>query len=183
VKKVPCLFHATCFTLVSCLSYSSILKMEATFPSETPAAVQRNIRHYIPEDGTLPAPCHIPWTCQPDNDDDDVWGDLLTEYVKLSPWRHFQNSHHYIIKGTVVCYNMRNKQMVCFIWRRFASFHASVFLFFLFCCMVSRSLSLCIVKSCTWIWWITCYICKIMKSKLYLKIVNKFKLIWANEKF
>jgi hypothetical protein len=42
-----------CFTLDSCLGYSSTLTMEATFFSETSVDVQRTTCHYIPEDKTL----------------------------------------------------------------------------------------------------------------------------------
>jgi hypothetical protein len=41
------------FTLVSCSSYSSTLKMEAICPSETSADFQRKTRHYVPEDRIL----------------------------------------------------------------------------------------------------------------------------------
>jgi hypothetical protein len=41
-------------------------------------------------------PATFPSTRQLDND--DVLGDLLTEYIMLSPWRHFQNSCHYNIQ-------------------------------------------------------------------------------------
>jgi hypothetical protein len=44
---------ATCFTLVSWLTYSSTLKMEATCFSETSFDFQRTIRHYIRGDKTL----------------------------------------------------------------------------------------------------------------------------------
>jgi hypothetical protein len=40
---------ATSFMLASCLSYSSILKMEITCYSETPVDFLRNTRRYIPE--------------------------------------------------------------------------------------------------------------------------------------
>jgi hypothetical protein len=43
----------SCFTLVSCLAYSSSLKMEGTYSSETSVDFQRAARRYIPEDGTL----------------------------------------------------------------------------------------------------------------------------------
>jgi hypothetical protein len=39
------------FTLVSCLAYSSILKMDATCSSEASVEFQRTTRRYIPEDG------------------------------------------------------------------------------------------------------------------------------------
>jgi hypothetical protein len=42
-----------CFTLVSCLAYSSILKMETIFSSETSVHFQRTTRRYVPEDRTL----------------------------------------------------------------------------------------------------------------------------------
>jgi hypothetical protein len=41
------------FTLISCLAYSSALKMEATCSSETSVDFQRAKRCYIPEDRTL----------------------------------------------------------------------------------------------------------------------------------
>jgi hypothetical protein len=41
------------FTLVSCLVYSSTLKMEATYSSKTSVDFQRTTRRYIPEDRTL----------------------------------------------------------------------------------------------------------------------------------
>jgi hypothetical protein len=44
---------ATCFTLVSCLAYSSTLKMAATCSSETSVDFQRITWRYIPEDRTL----------------------------------------------------------------------------------------------------------------------------------
>jgi hypothetical protein len=43
----------TCFMLVSCLFYSSTLKMEATGSSVTSTDFQLIIRRFIPEDGTL----------------------------------------------------------------------------------------------------------------------------------
>jgi hypothetical protein len=43
------------FTLVSCLAYSSTLKMEAKCSSETSVEFQRTTRRYIPEDNTLHA--------------------------------------------------------------------------------------------------------------------------------
>jgi hypothetical protein len=44
---------ATCFTLVSCLAYSSTLKVEATCSFETSVDFQKTTRPYIPEDGTI----------------------------------------------------------------------------------------------------------------------------------
>jgi hypothetical protein len=41
------------FTQVSCLAYSSILKMEATCYSETSSDFQRTAGHYITEDRAL----------------------------------------------------------------------------------------------------------------------------------
>jgi hypothetical protein len=41
------------FTLVSCLAYSSTLKVELTFPSETSVDIQRTTWRYIPEVRTL----------------------------------------------------------------------------------------------------------------------------------
>jgi hypothetical protein len=43
----------TCFTLVSNMSHSSTLKMEATYSSETSVDIQWTIWRYIPEDRTL----------------------------------------------------------------------------------------------------------------------------------
>jgi hypothetical protein len=54
-------FETTCrrlplaFTLVSCLAYSSILKMESTYSSETSVDFQRTTRRYVPEDRTCSA--------------------------------------------------------------------------------------------------------------------------------
>jgi hypothetical protein len=39
--------------LVSCLAYSSTMKMEATYSSETSVDFQRTKRRYIPEDKTI----------------------------------------------------------------------------------------------------------------------------------
>jgi hypothetical protein len=44
----------TCFTLVSCLTYSTTLKMEVTCCSETSVYFQWTRRLYIPERSTLP---------------------------------------------------------------------------------------------------------------------------------
>jgi hypothetical protein len=44
---------ATCCILISCLAYSSTMKMEATCLSETSLDFQRTTRSYIPEDRTL----------------------------------------------------------------------------------------------------------------------------------
>jgi hypothetical protein len=41
------------FTLVSCSTYSSILKMEAIFSSETSVGYEQTTQRYIPEDSTL----------------------------------------------------------------------------------------------------------------------------------
>jgi hypothetical protein len=41
------------FALVFCFTYSSTLKMEATFSSKTSVDFQRTTRPYIPEDSTL----------------------------------------------------------------------------------------------------------------------------------
>jgi hypothetical protein len=49
---------------VSCLVYSSTLKMEATFSSETSVDFQRTTRHYIPEESTLHNPvCRVGRIC------------------------------------------------------------------------------------------------------------------------
>jgi hypothetical protein len=52
LSRNPALLE-NCFMLVSCLAYSSTLKLEETCSSETPADFQRTTRRYIPEDGTL----------------------------------------------------------------------------------------------------------------------------------
>jgi hypothetical protein len=44
---------ATCFTVASCLTYSSILKMEATCSSETSVDFQLTTRRSVPEDKTF----------------------------------------------------------------------------------------------------------------------------------
>jgi hypothetical protein len=44
---------ATCFTLVSCLAYSSTLKMEVTCSSETSVDFQRTTQRYIPKDRNI----------------------------------------------------------------------------------------------------------------------------------
>jgi hypothetical protein len=56
--KVNRYLEGTCrlppaFTLISCLDFSLILKMEATCSSETSADFQRTTQIYIPEDRTL----------------------------------------------------------------------------------------------------------------------------------
>jgi hypothetical protein len=43
----------TCFMLVSCLVYSSTLKMDVTCSSETTADIQQTTWHYIPEKRNL----------------------------------------------------------------------------------------------------------------------------------
>jgi hypothetical protein len=43
----------TTFKVVSCLAYSSILKMEVTCPSETSVDFYRNTRSYIPEENFI----------------------------------------------------------------------------------------------------------------------------------
>jgi hypothetical protein len=43
---------AVCSMLISCLAYSSTMKMEATCYSETLVDFQRKTRRYIPEDMT-----------------------------------------------------------------------------------------------------------------------------------
>jgi hypothetical protein len=53
VASQPTLCLPPAFTLVSCLAYSSTLKMEAKCSSETSVDFQRTTRHYIPEDRTL----------------------------------------------------------------------------------------------------------------------------------
>jgi hypothetical protein len=44
---------AACFTLVSCLAYSSNLKKELICSSETMFGFHQTTRRYIPEDRTL----------------------------------------------------------------------------------------------------------------------------------
>jgi hypothetical protein len=48
---------ATRFMLVSCLAYSSTVKIEATCSSETSVEFHRTTRRYIPEDRTLHNHC------------------------------------------------------------------------------------------------------------------------------
>jgi hypothetical protein len=51
-----CRFHLclpSAFTLVSCSAYSSTLKMEAIWSSETSVDFQRTTQRYIPEHSTL----------------------------------------------------------------------------------------------------------------------------------
>lgn len=45
--------HAACFTLVSCLAYSSTFKTEASFTSETSVVFRRATQRYISGDRTL----------------------------------------------------------------------------------------------------------------------------------
>jgi hypothetical protein len=53
-NSTKCLLEIrTCFKLVSCLAYSSTLKTEATFSSETSADFQWTSWRYIPEDRTI----------------------------------------------------------------------------------------------------------------------------------
>jgi hypothetical protein len=52
-KKRCLLCLPLAFTSVSCLSYSSIMKMEATCSSETPVDFQSNTRQHVPEDRTF----------------------------------------------------------------------------------------------------------------------------------
>jgi hypothetical protein len=48
---------STCFILVTCLAYSSTLKMDVTCSSETSVDSQQTIWHYIPEARTLQRKC------------------------------------------------------------------------------------------------------------------------------
>jgi hypothetical protein len=52
-------FLSPAFTLVSCLTYSSTLKMEATCSSETSVDYQWTIRRYMPEEITLQIPYRL----------------------------------------------------------------------------------------------------------------------------
>jgi hypothetical protein len=63
-------------TLVSCLAYSSTLKMEATCPSETSVDFQRATRPYIAEEGT----CSLPIK-QADQHPRGTWG----SFRKIQP--------------------------------------------------------------------------------------------------
>jgi hypothetical protein len=47
------LYFPTVFTLVSCLDYSLILRMEVTSSSETSVEVQFTRRCYMPDNGTI----------------------------------------------------------------------------------------------------------------------------------
>jgi hypothetical protein len=53
ILQRPMTLLALCFTLLSCMAYSPIQKMEATCSSETSVNLQRSTRRYIPEDRTL----------------------------------------------------------------------------------------------------------------------------------
>jgi hypothetical protein len=53
VRRISSALLSTCFLLVSCLAYSSTLKMEATCSSEKWVGFQRTTRLYIPEGRTL----------------------------------------------------------------------------------------------------------------------------------
>jgi hypothetical protein len=69
-----CLLAASCWSL---LIYSLTLKMEAVHSSKTSVDFYWTIRHYVPEDSTLPR-FHLPPTsCQ------------LLAWFTLSPWRQF----------------------------------------------------------------------------------------------
>jgi hypothetical protein len=48
---------ADCFTLVSCLAYSSTLKIKATYSYEMSVGFQRSTRHFVTEDKILPNHC------------------------------------------------------------------------------------------------------------------------------
>jgi hypothetical protein len=50
---------ATCFMLVSCMDYSSTLKMEMTCSSKTSVEFQQTIGPYNPKDRTLEIITHI----------------------------------------------------------------------------------------------------------------------------
>jgi hypothetical protein len=43
----------TCFVMLFCLAYSLILKVEATYSSETLLNIRQNTKRYIPEDRNL----------------------------------------------------------------------------------------------------------------------------------
>jgi hypothetical protein len=55
----PIALLVTCFTLVSCLAYSSTLKMEVTCFSETSVDFQRTTQLYIPENRILLSLCRM----------------------------------------------------------------------------------------------------------------------------
>jgi hypothetical protein len=59
ISAGPLFFLSHAFTLVSCLVYHSVLKMEATCSSETSVDFQRTTRRNVPEDRTLRVPCSI----------------------------------------------------------------------------------------------------------------------------
>jgi hypothetical protein len=52
-----------CLVIVSCVGYSSALKMEATCSPETLASFQQTTWHYIPEDSTPQVTCSTIFSC------------------------------------------------------------------------------------------------------------------------
>jgi hypothetical protein len=61
-EHVSSRLFSACFVLVSCLTYSATLKMEAACTSETSVDILLNTRHYILED--RPVQCNlIPPSC------------------------------------------------------------------------------------------------------------------------
>jgi hypothetical protein len=56
-QRISRLFLSPALTLVSCSTYFSNLKMEATCSSETSVDSQRTTWRYIPENGTLQTYC------------------------------------------------------------------------------------------------------------------------------
>jgi hypothetical protein len=70
----PYAFLAPCFMLVSCMAYTSTLKMEVTFFSKTWADFQWTTQHYIPEERTV--------LCK-----DCQWSNLIE--MDLNYWKNF----------------------------------------------------------------------------------------------
>jgi hypothetical protein len=66
----------TCFMLLSCLAYSSTLKLDMTCSFETSDSLQRTTRRYIPEDRTL---YNIGWGPQ-------ILHNVPNRFT-LSPWK------------------------------------------------------------------------------------------------
>jgi hypothetical protein len=82
------------FTLVSCLAYSSILKMEAICSSETSVDFQRTIQRYIPEDSTLNMHCVRPQILH--RQDSGCWG-LDSRQAPLE-WSHKRYSFNQLAR-------------------------------------------------------------------------------------
>jgi hypothetical protein len=77
------------FMLVDCLTSSSTLKLEATFPSEASVDFQRTTQSYIPEDRTLPLfTCFTSCVCAPAEMWNTITGEVKNFFssVAKAPW-------------------------------------------------------------------------------------------------